>query len=64
MLVPGLNLNRAAVWPFAALFAVSGLFLVGYSAADPSPWLGRMAVTVCGANPSGSAWCCSPSRTA
>jgi len=52
MLVPGLN--RAAVWPFAALFAVSGSFLVGYSGATPSPWLGRVAVTVCGANPSAS----------
>ena len=52
MLVSGRN--RAAVWPFAALFAMSGFFLIGYAAAAPTAWLSRIAVTICGASPSGS----------
>ena len=52
MLVSGRS--RTAVWPFAALFAVSGIVLVSYAAADPPDWLGRTAVTVCGTSPSAS----------
>lgn len=45
--------DQAAVWPFAALLALSGVAMLGY-AADPhsGDWLERTAVTVCGAAPS------------
>ena len=52
MLVPGRT--RASVWPFAALFAVSGALLLGYCATAPPDWLRRTAVTVCGTAPSAS----------
>jgi len=40
--------SRPAAWPFAGLFAASGLLLIVY-AAEPGPgWLQRTAVTVCG----------------
>ena len=52
MLVSGRS--STAVWPFAALFAVSAVVLVSYAATDPPDWLGRMAVTVCGTGPSAS----------
>jgi lysyl-tRNA synthetase class 2 len=52
MLVP--DRSRTAVWPFAALFAVSGILLVGYSVGTPPAWVRRMAVTVCGTSPTGS----------
>jgi lysyl-tRNA synthetase class 2 len=52
MLVP--DRNRAAVWPFAALFAVSGTLLVGYAASAHPAWLDRVTLTVCGTDPSSS----------
>jgi len=52
MLVSGRS--STAVWPFAALFAVSGIVLVSYAATDPPDWLDRTAVTVCGTAPSAS----------
>lgn len=42
------------MWPFATLYAVSGIVLVTYSAADPPAWLERTTVTVCGTAPSAS----------
>jgi lysyl-tRNA synthetase class 2 len=52
MLVSGRS--STAVWPFAALFAVSGVVLVSYASTDPPDWLDRTAVTVCGTAPSAS----------
>jgi lysylphosphatidylglycerol synthetase-like protein (DUF2156 family) len=46
--------SRAAAWPFAALFALCGLVMLAYTAAEPVSWLDRTAVTVCGTAPSGS----------
>jgi lysyl-tRNA synthetase class 2 len=40
--------RRPAAWPFAALFAASGLFLMVYAAATRTAWLERIVVTVCG----------------
>ncbi len=44
--------GRAAVWPFAALFALSGTVLAVYAAAGPASWLDSTVLTVCGATPS------------
>lgn len=52
MLVSGRS--NTAVWPFAAVFAVSGVVLVSYAAAEPPDWLDRTTVTVCGTAPSAS----------
>ncbi|HEU5428224.1 MAG TPA: phosphatidylglycerol lysyltransferase domain-containing protein [Actinocrinis sp.] len=52
MLVSGRS--STAVWPFAALFALSGVVLVSYAATDPPDWLDRTAITVCGTAPSAS----------
>jgi lysylphosphatidylglycerol synthetase-like protein (DUF2156 family) len=40
--------SRPAAWPFAALFAASGVFLMVYAAVSAPAWLGRVVVTVCG----------------
>ncbi|HZU55933.1 MAG TPA: phosphatidylglycerol lysyltransferase domain-containing protein [Actinocrinis sp.] len=52
MLVSGRS--NTAVWPFAAVFALSGVVLVSYAAAEPPAWLDRTTVTVCGTAPSAS----------
>ncbi|MGH3417840.1 MAG: hypothetical protein ACRDSS_15315, partial [Actinocrinis sp.] len=46
--------SRAAVWPFAALFALSATVLVTYAASEPPGWLDHTVVTVCGTTPSAS----------
>src|SRR5579883_1080484 len=40
--------RRPAAWPFAALFAASGAFLMVYAATTRTAWLERIVVTVCG----------------
>ena len=45
--------QERTVWPFAALLAAAGLVMLGYALLSRPGWLTGLALTVCGANPTG-----------
>jgi lysyl-tRNA synthetase class 2 len=45
--------QERTVWPFAALVAAAGLVMLGYALLSEPGWLNGLALTVCGAAPTG-----------
>jgi lysyl-tRNA synthetase class 2 len=45
--------HERTVWPFAALLAGAGFVMLGYALLSEPGWLTGLALTVCGANPTG-----------
>ena len=45
--------HERTVWPFAALVAAAGLVMLGYALLSEPGWLNGLALTVCGAAPTG-----------
>ena len=45
--------HERTIWPFAALLAAAGFVMLGYALLSEPGWLTGLALTVCGANPTG-----------
>jgi lysyl-tRNA synthetase, class II len=45
--------HEREIWPFAALMAGAGFVMLGYALLSEPGWLTSLALTVCGANPTG-----------